>query len=113
MKIPVAVLSLLPLLALASPARATDDHVSREVEARFGPPQAQGTADCSSPESREQTRCVRWQYDSGTHHAVFYFEPGTWRLLQVFTWDESTREATNTSEQVRSLLDSARNVNDR
>jgi hypothetical protein len=112
MKIPIAALALLPLLALSDPARASDDHVTREVEARFGPPQARTEVSCNAPESREEGRCLRWQYDSGSHHAVFYFEPVTWRLLEVYTWDDATRQATNTSAQVKSLLDSARNVND-
>jgi len=113
MKKPVALLVLLPLLALPGLARATDDHVFREVEERFGPPQSQSEGLCSSPEAREQARCLRWQYDSGSQHAVFYFDPRTWRLLESYTWDDSNHTAVNTSEQVNSLLDSARNVNDR
>ena len=103
----IAVLALLPLLTLAGPVRASDDHESREVEERFGSPQVKDTVNCI-----DQGRCIRWQYDSGTHHAVFYFDPRTQHLLEVFTWDDSNHEATNTSDQVRSLLDSARNVAD-
>jgi len=110
---PFALLALLPLLALPDLARASDDHVIREVEERFGPPQARDEVSCNAPESREQARCIRWQYDSGSQHAVFYFDPRSWRLLEVYTWDDATHTATNTSAQVRSLLDSSRNVNDR
>jgi hypothetical protein len=106
-KTPIAVLVLLPLFALAVPVRASDDHEYREVEERFGSPQVRDTVDCI-----DQGRCIRWQYDSGTHHAVFYFDPRTQHLLDVYTWDDANHEATNTSEQVRSLLDSARNVSD-
>ena len=103
----IAVLALLPLLTLAGPVRASDDHESREVEERFGSPQVKDTVSCI-----DQGRCIRWQYDSGTHHAVFYFDPRTQHLLEVYTWDDANHEATNTSDQVRSLLDSARNVAD-
>ena len=108
----LALLALLPLLVLPGAARASDDHVTREVEERFGPPQARAEGICSPPDSREQVRCLRWQYDSGTRHAVFYFDPDTWRLLEAYTWDDADHAATNTSEQVRSLLDTARNVNE-
>jgi len=112
---PAAVLALIPLLTLVhlpGAARAADDHVTREVEERFGAPQARSEGLCNAPDSREQVRCLRWQYDSGSQHAVFYFDPDTWRLLESYTWDDAGHQATNTSEQVRSLLDSARSAND-
>jgi hypothetical protein len=100
-------IALIALLAASGLARA-DDHFAREVQARFGTPSTRDVVQCGSTASSAPLHCVRWGYDKGGHHAVFYFEQGTDRLLEVFTYDESHRQATNTSDQVRRLLDSSR-----
>jgi hypothetical protein len=100
-------IALIALLAASGLARA-DDHFAREVQARFGTPSTRDVVECGSTTSGGTLHCVRWGYDTGGHHAVFYFEQGTDRLLEVFTYDESHRQATNTSDQVRRLLDSSR-----
>jgi hypothetical protein len=101
------ILALIALLAAPGLARA-DDHFAREVHERFGVPSTRDVVECGTSASGAALQCVRWGYDTGGHHAVFYFEQGTDRLLEVFTYDESHREATNTSDQVRRLLDSSR-----
>ncbi len=106
-----ALLALLPLLALSGVARA-DDHYAREVQARFGVPQSREIVTCGGEQAGEPVRCLRWQYDSGAGHAVFFFEAGTGLLLESFTWDDDHRDVTITSEQVRTLLHAARNVSE-
>ena len=101
------IIALIALLAASGLARA-DDHFAREVQERFGVPSTRDVVECGSTAAGGALRCVRWGYDTGGQHAVFYFEQGTNRLLEVFTYDESHREATNTSDQVRRLLDSSR-----
>jgi hypothetical protein len=104
------VTKLLALVALlAAPGLAlADDHFAREVQERFGVPSTRDVVECGTSPSGAPLQCARWGYDAGDNHAVFYFEQGTGRLLEVFTWDGSHREATNTSDQVRRLLDSSR-----
>ncbi len=111
MKAPAALLALLALLAVPGLASA-EDHFAREVRARFGPPTSREIVSCGNDASGWQAFCVRWQYDTGANRAVFYFEPGTERLLEVFTWDEGIRDATDASEQVHSLLHATRNANE-
>ena len=101
------ILALIALLAATGLARA-DDHFAREVHERFGVPSTRDVVECGTSTSGAALQCVRWGYDAGTTHAVFYFEQGTERLLEVFTWDGSQRGATNTSDQVRRLLASSR-----
>ncbi len=106
-----ALLALLPLLALPGMARA-DDHYAREVEERFGVPRSREIVSCGGEHGGAPIRCLRWQYDSGTDHAVFFFDAGTGRLAEVFTWNDGNRDATVASDQVRSLLHAARNVSE-
>ena len=107
----IALLALLPLLAFSGAARA-DDHFAREVQERFGVPQSREIVTCGGEQGGEAVRCLRWQYDSGTDHAVFFFEAGTGRLVEVFTWSDGSPDATVASEQVRTLLHAARNVSE-
>lgn len=100
-------LALIALLSAPGPTLA-DDHFAREVQERFGVPSTRDVVECGTSASGASLQCVRWGYGAGSNHAVFYFEKGTDRLLEVFTWDETHREATNTSDQVRRLLDSSR-----
>jgi hypothetical protein len=100
-------LALVALLA-APVLTLADDHFAREVQERFGVPSSRDVVECGTSASGASLQCVRWGYDAGDGHAVFYFEQGTDRLLEVFTWDASHREATNASDQVRRLLDSSR-----
>ena len=55
-------------------------------------------------------RCLRWQYDSGSTHAVFFFEPASERLLAVFTREDGIGGAIDASDQVKSLLHASRNT---
>ncbi len=104
-------IALPALLALAVPAVApADDHFAHEVRERFGAPSGRDVVDCPAPEGPAATRCLRWQYDTGDWHAVFFFEPGSERLLAAFTWDEAHRAAIDTSDEVRDLLHAARVV---
>ena len=105
----IALLALLPLLVLGGTARA-DDHSAREVEERFGDPQEREIVTCGGVQGGEAVRCLRWQYDTGANHAVFYFESGSERLLEVFTWEDGVRDVVDASDQVRTLLHAARNV---
>lgn len=109
MKSRIALLALLPLLALPGMARA-DDFLAPEVEQRFGKPQLQEVVTCGGERAGQPIRCLRWQYDTGANHAVFFFEAGSERLLDVFTWQDGVRETVDASDQVRTLLHAARNV---
>jgi hypothetical protein len=111
MKSPAALLALLALLALPATAGA-EDHYAREVQARFGAPATRDTVSCGADGSGATVRCLRWRYDSAGTHALFYFEAGSERLLEVFTWDEGLSDAVDASEHVRSLLKTARNVSE-
>ena len=111
MKSPAALLALLGLLALPATAGA-EDHYAREVKARFGAPSSREIVSCGTDASGWAAFCMRWQYDTGATRAVFFFEPGTERLIEVFTWDEGIRDATDASEQVHALLQAARNVSE-
>jgi hypothetical protein len=111
MKSPAALLALLAVLAIPSAAGARD-HYAREVKARFGAPSSREIVSCGTDASGWAAYCLRWQYDTGATRAVFFFEPGTERLIEVFTWDEGIRDATDASEQVHALLQAARNVSD-
>jgi hypothetical protein len=111
MKSPAALLALLALLALPGLASA-EDHYAREVKARFGPPASRELVSCGTDASGWEAFCLRWQYATGATRAVFFFEPGTERLIEVFTWDEGIRDATDASEQVHALLQAARNASE-
>jgi hypothetical protein len=111
MKSLVALLVILAFLAIPSAAGA-EDHFAREVKARFGAPASREIVSCGSDASGWAAFCMRWQYDTGATRAVFFFEPGTERLIEVFTWDEGIRDATDASEQVHALLQAARNVSE-
>lgn len=102
-------LALLPLLAFPGLARA-DDFLTLEVEQRFGTPQLQETVTCGGERAGQPVQCLRWQYDTGASHAVFFFEAGSERMLDVFTWEDGVRETVDASDQVRTLLHAARNV---
>jgi len=107
----IALLALLPLLVLGGTARA-DDHSAREVEERFGVPHVREVVTCGGVQGGEDVRCLRWQYDTGANHAVFYFESGSERLLEVFTWEDGVRDVVDASDQVRTLLHAARSVSE-
>jgi hypothetical protein len=111
MKSPAALLALLALLAVPGLASA-EDHYAREVKARFGPPATRELVSCGTDASGWEAFCLRWQYATGATRAVFFFEPGTERLIEVFTWDEGIRDATDASEQVHALLQAARNASE-
>jgi hypothetical protein len=112
MKSLVALLALLAFLAVPFATGASDDHYAREVKARFGAPSSREIVSCGTDASGWAAYCLRWQYDTGATRAVFFFEPGTERLIEVFTWDEGIRDATDASEQVHALLQAARNVSE-
>jgi hypothetical protein len=80
------------------------------VEARFGTPATRVVVLCGGEAAEEQGRCLRWQYDFGASHAVFFFDSRTERLLEVFTWDDRSRETVDAGERVRSLLHAAQNA---
>jgi hypothetical protein len=105
----LALLALLPILAFTGVARA-DEHYAREVVARFGVPQGRDVVTCGGEQGGQAIRCIRWQYDSGKDHAVFFFDEGSERLVEVFTWDDEHRDANVASEQVRTILHAARTV---
>ena len=109
MKFYLALLALLPLLGLPGMARGDDFH-AREVEQRFGAPQLQEVVTCGGERAGQPVQCLRWQYDTGANHAVFFFEAGSQRMLDVFTWQDGVRETVDASDQVRTLLHAARNA---
>lgn len=109
MKSRLALLALLPALAFSGTALA-DEHYAREVAERFGPPQGRDVVSCGGEQGGAPIRCIRWQYDAGRDHAVFFFDVGTERLVEVFTWDDDHRDASVASEQVRTILQAARTV---
>jgi hypothetical protein len=109
MKLLAALVALLALLAIPTAALA-EDHYAREVKARFGPPASRELVSCGTDASGWEVFCLRWQYATAGTRAVFFFEPGTERLIEVFTWDEGIRDATDASEQVHALLQAARNA---
>lgn len=111
MKPRLAFLALLSLVAFPGIAGA-DEHYAREVVARFGVPQGRDVVTCGGEQGGEPIRCIRWQYDSGKDHAVFFFDVGTERLVEVFTWDDDHRDASVASEQVRTILHAARTVSE-
>jgi hypothetical protein len=111
MKLLAALVALLALLAIPTTAGA-EDHYAREVKARFGPPASRELVSCGTDASGWEAFCLRWQYATAGTRAVFFFEPGTERLLEVFTWDEGIRDATDASEQVHALLQAARNASE-
>ena len=110
MKSLAALIALLALITLPAPAGASDDHSAREVRERFGAPAAQGVVSCGAETSGAAVRCLRWLYDSGSTHAVFFFEPASERLLAVFTWEDGIGGAIDASDQVKSLLHASRNT---
>jgi hypothetical protein len=92
-----AVAAVVSSLSLALPALGAERTDAEVILARRGQPSSREFVPCGGQDPRDACRCVRWQYDEGTTHLVYYFDVRTQRIVEATTWDEATREATTTS----------------